>query len=241
MYANIGFIDTAAFVNETFEVVHTKSYKAGYIAPRKLLPEVVPQPLLSGPAGAYAPRNPSRGPGGILEGSKKRSHNDVHGNGVVGDSHYARGDRQMKQMRRGGRGNRGDGFSVRGNRSSFQESRDPFPHAGSPPLQPGFSNAPNITSPQGLPFDPNDPMSAILAIQAMGLPPLPGMQPPPYSTSPNGNLQAGGNGLNIPGLKRERCRDYDMQGYCARGDTCPFEHGTDRLIAPGQDGMSSRE
>jgi len=30
--------------------------------------------------------------------------------------------------------------------------------------------------------------------------------------------------------RRERCSDYDNQGFCLRGDLCPYEHGDDRII-----------
>ncbi|KAK0620332.1 hypothetical protein B0T14DRAFT_521124 [Immersiella caudata] len=30
-----------------------------------------------------------------------------------------------------------------------------------------------------------------------------------------------------PGRRRQRCRDYDTKGFCARGNTCMFQHGDD--------------
>ena len=144
----------------------------------------------------------------------------------------------MKQMRRGPRGGRGDALGYRGGRGGFQEARHPFPPAGSPLPTPNFSNGSHNPLSQNFSFDANDPMAAMIAIQAMGLPPLPGMPQLPQLVSPNGNHQFGGptlSSLNGSSLK-ERCKDYDVQGYCARGDSCPYEHGTDRLIAPSQDG-----
>ena len=35
--------------------------------------------------------------------------------------------------------------------------------------------------------------------------------------------------------KRQRCQDYDKKGFCVRGSTCPFDHGNDHLVAPGND------
>jgi len=206
-----------------------KSYKSGYAPPPVGHIDKVSLPTPFGLADF----------GGGVQGSRKRSHNDAQDYGGRGDSHYARGDRQMKQMRRGGRGGRGDGFSSRGGRGGLQETRYQPPHAGSPPLPPGFSNTANMPVHQGLSFDPNDPMAAIMALQAMGgLPPLPGMPSLPQAGSPNGHHHFGGptSPMTAGSGRRERCRDYDMQGYCARGDSCPYEHGTDRLIAPGQDG-----
>jgi RNA-binding protein 26 len=140
----------------------------------------------------------------------------------------------MKQMRRGGRGSGQDGFGSRGGRGGFQEPAYPLPHAGSPPMPSGFLGMP--IAPAGLSFDPNDPMGAMMAMQAMGMPPLPGMAPLPHAGSPNSHPQFG---VQTPPTlvrprKRERCCDYDTQGYCARGDSCPYEHGTDRLIVPGE-------
>ncbi|KAI9354889.1 hypothetical protein DFJ73DRAFT_297658 [Zopfochytrium polystomum] len=38
------------------------------------------------------------------------------------------------------------------------------------------------------------------------------------------------NGGGRTPYRRGRCRDYDEQGFCLRGDQCPFEHGTDRIV-----------
>lgn len=126
----------------------------------------------------------------------------------------------MKQMRRGGRGGRADAFAPRNGR----------------PASLSFQNMPMPP-----PFDPKDPLAAIMAMQAMGLPPLPGMPPLPQAGSPNVYPQFGGQTLSPSrgprrNTLRERCRDYDEKFYCERGDACPYEHGTDRLVASGQDG-----
>lgn len=67
------------------------------------------------------------------------------------------------------------------------------------------------------PLDINDPMSAIMAFQAMGLPPLPGFPPVPTGSFPN----------------MERCRDYDMNGFCVAGPECPYSHGDDYASTSG--------
>lgn len=226
------------FVDEVFLAIHTGSYKAGYI-PQANLPASSPRfSAPTGPAGAYGNLGIGRGSNEGFQQSRKRSYNEVQENGGRGDSHYARGDRQMKQMRRGGRGGRADGHGARGGRGGFQDPGYPFPHAGSPPLPSNFPSMPNMPTPSGLPFDPNDPMAAIIAMQAMGLPPLPGMPSLPQAGSPNGHSQFGVQSSQISGgqRKREPCRDYENRGYCARGDACPYEHGTDHIVAPGQDG-----
>ena len=233
--------NTNGFVNDVFLAIHTKSYLPGYVPPRSAPSHSPTFPATSGPVGAYGSLGVGQSAPGGFNQSRKRSYNDRQENGDGADPHYARGDRQMKQIRRGGRGGKGDGYGNRGGRGGFQENGYPFLHAGSPPMPPSFPGmSPGMPLPsQGLPFDPNDPMAAIMAMQAMGLPPLPGMPPLPHPGSPNGHPQFGGQGPAGPrNTRRERCRDYDTQGYCARGDACPYEHGTDRLIVPGQDGRS---
>eukprot|EP01103_Thecamoeba_quadrilineata_P013591 TRINITY_DN3811_c0_g1_i2.p1 TRINITY_DN3811_c0_g1~~TRINITY_DN3811_c0_g1_i2.p1 ORF type:complete len:717 (-),score=134.86 TRINITY_DN3811_c0_g1_i2:568-2718(-) len=34
----------------------------------------------------------------------------------------------------------------------------------------------------------------------------------------------------FPHRHKNRCWDYDEQGYCFKGDSCPYEHGEDRII-----------
>ncbi|KAI4086008.1 MAG: hypothetical protein L6R37_008453, partial [Teloschistes peruensis] len=86
--------------------------------------------------------------------------------------------------------------------------------------------------------DASDPLMAMM-FQAMGMPILP--VPPnaslAQSASPIGRSQQNASALNGTGKTRinARCRDYDTKGFCVRGDTCPFEHGNDHMVAPGQD------
>lgn len=130
-------------------------------------------------------------------------------------------------MRRGGaRGGRYDG-------SNGRPSHGP---SGNPPSMPapGQFPFPGLPPP---PTDPNDPLMAMM-LQAMGmpLPPVPPIQalpaatsPPAYSPPTNGAPTFNGNG------KRGRCSDYDTKGFCVKGNTCPFEHGNDHVVAPGKD------
>ena len=212
--------------------MHTNSYKAGYVPPHSASFESPPLATPSAPTGSYGSLGARSNLSGGPQESKKRSYNEIQENVGRGDTHYARGDRQMKHLRRGGRGGRGDGFSNRGGRGDSQGVGYAFPHANSPSLPPGFPNLPDVPLPQGLPFDPNDPVATMMAMQAMGLPTLPGMPSLPQAGSPNNYPEFGGARVDA----RERCRDYDTQGYCARGDSCPYEHGYDRLVAPNQDG-----
>lgn len=227
-------LDTATFVDEIFKAIHTRSY-----SPRNLIPQSASStsPTFaapSGPAGAYGSLGVGRGLHGGYQESRKRSYNDRQEEGPGIDSHYSRGERQIKQMRRGGRGGRADAFVPRNGRGGFQESM--YPQARASPVALGFQNMPMPP-----PFDPNDPLATIMAMQAMGLPPLPGMPPLPQAGSPNVLPQFGGQSLSPShgprrNTHRERCRDYDEKFFCERGDACPYEHGTDRLVASGQDG-----
>jgi RNA-binding protein 26 len=173
-----------------------------------------------------------RGPQNV---SRKRSYNDRE----EPDSSDSRniqsgGDvngRFFKQARRGsdiGRGGRFDNYGTSRGLKQGQPSPMQMPQM---PVS-GFSNLPAITSPPPRmpPLDPNNPMAALLAMQTLGFP-LPGMSPFPQATSPLGQ-----SGSPAPGYsthkKAQRCRDYDTKGFCARGNTCMFEHGTDSIYMP---------
>ncbi|KAL8742833.1 MAG: hypothetical protein Q9184_008187, partial [Pyrenodesmia sp. 2 TL-2023] len=220
------------FVDEVFQALRSKSYKPGHTPPsanerRALAPSPIVAAPPSGPRypqDLSAARHPSIG---APELSRKRSFDEHHNEAGYSDSHYARGDRQVKQMRRGGgRGGRYDGYNGKplhgpsGNPLGVPAPGQ-FPFQGMPPP----------------PTDPNDPLMAMM-LQAMGmpLPPVPPNQalpasnsPPAYSPPTNGAPTFNGNG------KRGRCSDYDTKGYCVKGNTCPFEHGNDHVVVPGKD------
>lgn len=227
-------LDTAVFVDEIFKAIHTKSYSSKNLTSQSASPTSPSFTAPSGPAGAYGSLGTGRGLHGGFQESRKRSYNDRQEEGLGPDSHYSRGERQMKQVRRNGRGSRADAFAPRNGGGGFQESM--YAQAGSSPTPLNFQNMPMPS-----PFDPSDPLAAIIAMQAMGLPPLPGMPTLPQAGSPNIYPQFGGQSLSPshgPRIhtSRGRCRDYDERFYCERGDACPYEHGTDRLVASGQDG-----
>lgn len=227
-------VDTAAFVDEIFTAIHTKSY-----TPRKFASQsdtstspTFTAPL--GPAGAYGSIGAGRGLHREFQGARKRSYNDGQDEGPGVDSHYSRGERHVKQLRRGARGGRADTFAPRNGRGGFQESL--YSQAASSPAPLSFQNMPMPPT-----FDSSDPLAAMMAMQAMGLPPLPGIPPLPQAGSPHTYPEFGGQSLSASlGPRRnpirERCRDYDEKFYCERGDACPYEHGTDRLVASSQDG-----
>ena len=79
-------------------------------------------------------------------------------------------------------------------------------------------------------------MAAIMAMQAMGLPPLPGMPPFPSSTSPPPVPQygQGSPGQSVKNKINSRCRDYDTKGICTRGANCPFIH-ENSIVMPDQE------
>lgn len=233
-------IDTAAFVDAIFLAIHNRSYMPGYVAIQSTQAADPSFPAPSAPTAVQIQSaNRSIAPGDLPQ-SRKRSYNDKPEDGTGGDPHYGRGDRQLKQIRRGSvRNGRADAFGSRGGRGGFQYSASPPNIPQGPTLSfPGLS----MPAP-GLPFDPNDPIATMIAMQAMSLPSFPAM-PLPQPTSPTGYDRFGAqrSPLLDPSSKtrvRGRCRDYDTRGYCTRGNSCPYEHGTDHMIVPNQDGRES--
>jgi RNA-binding protein 26 len=174
------------------------------------------------------PLPPSTGPREQLNGGRKRSFDNQAAGGPYP---YNGNDRAFKQPRRGGAMNRGGQYDNFGHhRGGFNPNVGPMHAQGGQGQQNGFPQMPGMpTPPPGMPpFDPNNPMAAIMAMQAMGFP-VPGM---PGMGNNNGNGSVGGG--------RGRCRDYDTKGYCARGNSCRYEHGAGSIyVPPGKnDGMS---
>ena len=108
------------------------------------------------------------------------------------------------------------------------------PHPSGMPMPHGFP-----------PLDPNNPISAIMAMQALGFPSLPGFPPLPvagspivHSASPTGFSPLGDQQSLVPfshtqNRIAERCKDYDTKGFCASGSMCPYDHGNDHIVVPG--------
>ncbi|KAK4541646.1 hypothetical protein LTR36_007790 [Oleoguttula mirabilis] len=196
--------NASKFVNDTFHAIATRSYDPSRPAPR-------PSAAVDEP-----PRQSNE--------SRKRLlpewGADVPQDGRI--QSYEGGDRPVKQARRGGRGHE----QQRGGRQAQQ----PLRQYGAPPpyasQTPAFQLPPMPTPPPGMPpFDPSNPMASIMAMQQlMGLP-LPGM---PGAGSPPAS-----NGFIQP-RSGQRCRDYDTKGFCARGISCPYEHGENPYIVPQQ-------
>ena len=246
-------LDTAKFVDEIFETFNPKPQPPPQQQQQQQLPPASiqpPAPHFPNPA-ANAFHNqmrpsiepygqiPGGGPGGPGFGSdnnsRKRSFHEHAGDEQ--DSHYNRGDRSFKnpRVRRGGSMGRGDRMG-RGDGRPQGPTFPPTAHTA--PQQGGFSGMPPAPPPGFPPFDPNDPMAAMLAIQNMfpqipGMPPLP--QVPTGSGSPGQPQQTPAGSPPITRIA-QRCKDYDTQGFCVLGSTCPYQHGNDHVVAPEDDG-----
>ncbi|KAI9655547.1 MAG: hypothetical protein M1821_005340 [Bathelium mastoideum] len=232
---------TTQFVDDVFFAVRNKTYLPGYKPPQQPL-SASTTASFQAPTGSAAAVLPAQPPGtqngGKGDPSRKRGY--VDRDAVDGrDPHYGRGaggERGMKQLRRGGRsshhhhgrGGRPTDIKLGNHLRVPSVPAMPTPPAGFPPL------------------DPNNPLAAMMAMQAMGMPPLPNMPPLPHVGSPTyfqqqsppfprPGSQGASTGKGIP-LKqlRQRCSDYDTQGYCALGSQCPYEHGQSHNFAPGQ-------
>ena len=226
----IQHIDTNAFVDDTFVAIRTKSYIPGHIPPQQV--SALASPTLTAPTGpaAYGALGARNVYEGVPPQSRKRSYNDRQEEKGGYDPHYGRGDRQMKQMRRGNLSN------GRGGSSHVQHERDYQLPNNPPGLTPSLSNGcPGLPMPaNGMPLDPIGPLLAMPAIHP--LPPMPDLSQaasPGAFASWMGQLplleaSVGKSKINV------RCRDYDTKGVCARGSACPFDHGNNQIIVPRQ-------
>ncbi|CZR62353.1 uncharacterized protein PAC_12250 [Phialocephala subalpina] len=226
--------DSTVFVRDVFDVINYKSYLPGAPPPprRPSIPFAPPSgPSASAPA--YGGLGNSAPPIGPMNGSRKRSYND-RGEGDIQRGFNGGGDpngRSYKQPRRGGpgMGRGGGGFDPTAGRGGFGNRPPPpmnFPNMPMPPA--GFPGMPPMPSPPvgmppGMPFfDPREGFEGLSAMLAMGLPMsvlqgIPqGDSTPPRQVTP----------------QKERCRDYDVKGFCARGNTCPYEHGQHSIWVP---------
>ena len=226
------YAETKTFVDELFTVMHTKSYMPGYSQQQAAAPPTsAPFNPPSAPSTFTAQSTPTEFIHGAPQQSRKRSYNESTEGGGSEDPGHGRGERQFKQMRRGGgRGSRGDVIGGRG-RASYH-----------PPLMSHGGPSPSVPSFQGMPLPPppppgsfDDPMAMITAMQAMGLPPLPGIPPFSQAGSPPGPQYGQGSPGQPPKTKiNARCKDYDTKGYCTRGVNCPFQH-ENSVIMPDQE------
>ncbi|EKD19717.1 uncharacterized protein L3040_001935 [Drepanopeziza brunnea f. sp. 'multigermtubi'] len=222
--------DSAIFVRDIFEAIQYKLYLPGAPPLRRSSIPFAP------PNGPSAPSAHGYGNLGMVasfgpqNGSRKRPHNDRGDGGDAQDRGFIMGDpngRTFKQPRRGGpamgRGGFDGGFNQNGGRGGYAGGRPPPMNLQGMPPQ-GFPAMPS--PPLGMPpLDPNNPMAAILAMQAMGFP-IPGMPSFPQPTSPGSSRQ-----------NNQRCRDFDLKGFCARGNQCHFDHGEHKIWVPPASGV----
>ena len=237
-------LDTSSFVEDAFETIKTQSYKPGYqkksVAPSSKDSPSQRQQHRSGKADRTSAQNGntvrSTSKKRQWEGGEERGGRDSHYNRGVGNDHRA-----MKQVRRGvyrsgfpdgGRGGRANAYQNKEMGSGIYPGQPNMQMPQMPGLPPNF--------PQ---LDPSNPIAAMMAMQAMGFPPMPAfpgpsmvssalddmlaIEPNAYQTSPQPQLSS------VKRIK-ERCKDYDTKGFCALGSTCPYEHGTDRVVVPDQ-------
>ncbi|KAE8355293.1 hypothetical protein BDV28DRAFT_129284 [Aspergillus coremiiformis] len=118
--------------------------------------------------------------------------------------------RNFKTPRRGRGGGRGDWMGRDGRAAPGQFAP---PHAGGFPVMP-----PAFPS-----FDQNDPMAAMMALQTMGFPQMPGMPPMPMPAPGGGAVQPPDPMVS---KSSERCPFWDTQGICYLGAACPYQHDT---------------
>ncbi|KAL8765156.1 MAG: hypothetical protein Q9209_007688 [Squamulea sp. 1 TL-2023] len=223
------------FVDETFQALHSKSYMPDFVPPRPVITPTTTfpthPPVLEYPQQSPALLRPSTS---NPEQSRKRSYNEHQNGAGGGSSNNGRGDRQSKQLRRGG---------PRGGRQDFSTGRPLYSQSGSPPGVPppgqlSFLNTATSHASAAPPLpDFNEPLMAMM-LQAIGMQP-PQPMPAPPTDSPNRFPPAGQNNPSYSVLGRNktnaRCRDYDTKGFCVKGSTCPFEHGNDHVVAPDHD------
>ena len=233
---------TTQFVDDIFFAVRNKSYLPGYKPPPQpsSTTTVPPFNTPSGPATTTATSQTDAGANGN-KGDSARKRGYVDRDAPDGrDPHYGRGaggDRGMKQMRRGGR---------TPHNAHGRGGRPPDINLGQHLRVPNIPAMP--TPPAGFPpLDPSNPLAAIMAMQALGMPPLPPnmsqlshngsptyfqQQSPPFPR-PASQGSPVGNGMPV---KRagQRCMDYDTKGYCALGSQCPYEHGQNHIVFPSQ-------
>lgn len=191
--------DPKAFLDDVFQAIAYRSFVPGAPPAPKLGAERQPLPPIH-PQQAAAPA--AFDSAGALNASRKRGFHeqdemDTTSDGL--DTTQQLG-RAYKQPRRGGRGGRRDDKGGGGGR---------HPDGFVPPHN--FS-----------PFDPNNPMEALLQLQAM------------YPQNAHMMSWAQPRGGGRKPLKRQgRCRDFDTKGYCVRGTSCPYDHGgSESLFVP---------
>ncbi|KAK2065027.1 RNA recognition domain-containing protein [Colletotrichum caudatum] len=144
----------------------------------------------------------------LQSGSRKRSYHERGDANASGERDSGFGERAYKQPRRG-----------------QSDLRVPGPRGlGSPNgyhMQPPYAvDGPQQLPPATAPYDPNFPQPPA------GLQDWRGPQMPAYPQGAPHGLPHG------PRRNRQKCRDFATKGYCARGNSCQFDHGIEPIWLP---------
>lgn len=201
--------DPAAFVRDVFHAIQYRTYLPG-AAP--IAPPAQGLPYDDVPANSHQAAMPAQ------NGSRKRTNEDR------GDLDMQEGRREyhangFKQARRGrgGRGGRFDntaGFPRGGPTGGFPGGATGFQaHQQQPQLGEGSSLSGGAPA-----FDPSSMEAFFQAFM-------------PLQTI-SGYQQQGQSRNAAQSGRRQICRDYETKGYCARGNSCRFEHPTDSIFMP---------
>ncbi|KHJ35528.1 putative rrm domain protein [Erysiphe necator] len=223
--------DSVLFVRDVFDAINYKKYLPSAKNSRKISAPFDPP---TGPSALQVRNHVSNYLNGNSNSNKKRSYNDridsqVYERGYVGGNHHE----SNKFQRRAGP-QLGTDLAEANKGGEYNQNLQPY--MGLPNILSQYSgiqeSMPN-SSPKVPTFDPIDPVTAMIAMQALTFP-IPG-------TNPFG--QIGFTAHNDPNmsLNKQRCRDYDVKGFCARGITCKFEHGENPLWNPSQSQILSEE
>ena len=221
--------DSSIFVRDVFDALEYKTYLPGGGVPRRpalpFAPPLGPSGNSYGNLGGY--------PQGPQNVSRKRSYNDreegeLPDREIVFNDSNGRYNKQPRTSWAPGTGQVEGGYrdpiSARG-RGGFTGGRASPMNLQHMP-SPGYPDMPS--PPLGMPpFDQNNPIAAMLAMQSMGILP-PNMPGHPQATSPL-DMRPSGPPLQ---MRKRRCRDYDEKGFCARGNTCMFEHDEHSIWVP---------
>ncbi|KUJ10326.1 RNA-binding domain-containing protein [Mollisia scopiformis] len=221
--------DSTIFVRDVFDAINYKSYMPGAAPPprRPSLPFAPP----SGPSAPSYGNLGNGAPMGPQNGSRKRSFHERGDTEMQDRGFHQGGDsngRMFKQPRRGGPGMGRGGYEPRGGRGGYAGNRPPPMNFQNMPTPPGFPGMPPMPSPPpgmppGMPFfDPREGFAGLEAMLSMGLP-MPVLR---------GMPQAASSPPRQGSPTKPKCRDYEHKGFCARGNTCPYEHGSHSIWIP---------
>ncbi|EFQ33198.1 RNA recognition domain-containing protein [Colletotrichum graminicola] len=138
-------------------------------------------------------------------------------------SYYERGDASASGERESGFG---DERAYKQPRRGQSDSRVPGPRGfGSPNgyhMQPLYAlDGSQQLPPATAPYDPNFPHPPAGLQDWRGLPPM--------AAYPQGALHGPPHG---PRRNRQKCRDFATKGYCARGNSCLYDHGIEPIWLP---------